>query len=71
LFTQGDERSNILGEARPAVTETGVEKAASDSFVRSNPIGNLFDICSTRFANGGQRINIRNFEGKKGVGGVA
>ena len=52
LFTDGNERRNILWKARSAVAETGIKKAASDSFVCPNPIGNFFDVCSARLANG-------------------
>ncbi len=70
LLANGNEGGNIFRKARPSVSETGIEKAASDSFVRSDPICNLFNICSARFANCRQRVNIRNFERKKGIGRV-
>src|SRR5258706_12387268 len=65
-----NEGGNMFGKAWPSGSETGIEKAASDSFVRSDPICNLFNICSARFANCRQRVNIRNFERKKRIGRV-
>jgi len=70
LATDGDEGFDVFGEAGAAVAEAGVEEIATDAFIHADAIGDHFDIGAAGFADGGDGIDVANFEGEEGIGGV-
>ena len=64
------EGHQVLGKARSAVADAGIQKARTDAAVGADPLANLLHVRSHRFANRCHRIDKRNLHRQKGVGGV-
>ena len=65
VFRFCDERANIFGKARSALTDARAQKAAADSFVFTDTLRDFFNVGPARFANGRNSIDIRDLQRQK------
>ena len=66
----GDEGGGILAEAGATPADAGVEEARSDAGIQADAAGDLGDIGADFLGQAGDFVDVGDFEGQEGVGGV-
>lgn len=65
-----DEGFDVLREAGAPVAQSRVEEVAGDSLVHADAFRHQFHVRSRFFADLGDGVDVGNFQGQEGVGGV-
>jgi len=66
----GDEGGGILAEAGATPADAGIQEARSDAGIQADAAGDLGDICADFLGQAGDFVDVGDFEGQEGVGGV-
>lgn len=65
-----DEVENVLLEARSTETDRRLEELGTDARVNSARVGDLVDVGTGGFADGGEGVDGRDTLGEEGVGSL-
>ncbi len=64
------QRFDVFREARPPITQAGVQEIRADPGVVAHPAGDFFDIRAQRLADIGDLIDERDLGREEGIGSV-